>query len=142
MEVECGTIPTVEDFDAVLKFKPILDRLLPDEVCRWEGGERSESGSIILPSAVYAEEVHDFTQALYDHRFIQPYDWGSWQEEAVRYFEQPQLVAQADLMTCIKLLTLHVRKERFCEGHLDGMITSGHITAILKRLEILKASME
>ena len=29
------------------------------------------------------------------------------------------------------LLTLHVRKEKFCEGHIAAMIEAGHIRRIL-----------
>jgi len=38
------------------------------------------------------------------------------------------MLERADLETIRKLLTLHVRKERFCEGHLLGMFESGHLT--------------
>lgn len=40
-----------------------------------------------------------------------------------------------------KLLTTHVRKERFCSGHLAGMIENGHILALLKRLAAIRADM-
>ncbi|MBN1128044.1 MAG: hypothetical protein JXA71_03610 [Chitinispirillaceae bacterium] len=37
-----------------------------------------------------------------------------------------------------KLCTLHVRKDRFCEGHLAGIVEAGHMTEILKRLKELR----
>jgi len=48
------------------------------------------------------------------------------------------LLEEADLETLRKLLTTHVRKDRFCEGHLDYMFECGHITAILERLQQLE----
>lgn len=45
---------------------------------------------------------------------------------------------KATLKTCIKLLTLHARKERFVDGHFASMVQSGHITAILYRLSNLR----
>jgi len=40
-----------------------------------------------------------------------------------------------------KLLTTHVRKERFCEGHLLAMFESGHIVNVLRRLKGLRSTM-
>ena len=39
------------------------------------------------------------------------------------------------LATCIKLITGHLRSERFCDGHLHSVFESGHLTAILRRLD-------
>ncbi|MFO7914625.1 MAG: DUF6508 domain-containing protein [Candidatus Krumholzibacteriales bacterium] len=68
---------------------------------------------------------------------IRPFDWGGWQEEAERICNDPDLIAHADLLTVRKLLTLHVRKERFCEGHFAAMCGSGVILLLLKRLKAL-----
>jgi hypothetical protein len=49
----------------------------------------------------------------------------------------PALVATARLSTCIKLITASLRYERFCDGHMEDVIKSGHIVAILRRLKQL-----
>jgi hypothetical protein len=36
------------------------------------------------------------------------------------------------------LLTLHVRKERFCEGHIAAMVEAGYIQGILERLKEMR----
>ena len=95
----------------------------------------------MMPFPVYDSIVDEFVQALYDHGFVQNFDWPGW-EEAQAYVERPELLASADLETCIKLLTTHVRKERFCDGHLAEMITTGHLLAVLHRLEELRPSIE
>ena len=51
----------------------------------------------------------------------------------------PEKVATASLEDVRRLLTLHMRKERFCEGHMAEMIRSGHIVALLRRLDSLAA---
>jgi hypothetical protein len=96
----------------------------------------SEKG--VFPYFTLSREAHDFYKALYDNGWIIPFDWGSWQDEAVRYVNDEKLLEEADLETLRKLLTTHVRKERFCEGHLDCMFACGHITAILERLQQLE----
>jgi len=61
----------------------------------------------------YSGEVWEFIKTLYACNFIQPFDWGLWQDEAAKYIDYPDLLDSADLETVIKLLTTHVRKDRF-----------------------------
>lgn len=68
------------------------------------------------------------------------FDWPAWQDEAQRFLD-PEVVMTASLDEVRRLLTLHVRKERFCDGHLDGVIRSGHLTALLQRLAALTAEL-
>ncbi len=89
----------------------------------------------------YSPTVQDFIGILYDEGFIRPFDWGAWQGEPMKYFEDPASLDSADLDTISKLLTLHVRKDRFCGGHLADMIESGHILAILRRLKAIREEM-
>ena len=133
--------PSDADFDAVLRFIPLLQRLTPEQVVRWEGGEPAGHDIITMAYPVYDGTVDELVQALYDHGFIQNFDWPSW-DEAQEYVKRPELVAGANLETCIKLLTTHVRTERFCDGHLAEMITSGHILAVLNRIDELRGTSQ
>ena len=115
----------------VLGFLPTLEQedFVPSEV-------KAPPGQ--FPYHVFAEELSQFHQALYNNGFVFSFDWPSWQEEALRYYEQPELLHTADMQVLRKLITLHVRKERFFEGHLPEMVECGHITAILRRLKELR----
>jgi O-acetyl-ADP-ribose deacetylase len=86
----------------------------------------------------YSGRVNQFIDTLYKHNFIISYDYPSWQPEAIKYVEDPKLLESADLLTLQKLLTLHVRKERFCSGHLASVIDEGHLLKILERLKKLR----
>jgi O-acetyl-ADP-ribose deacetylase len=55
--------------------------------------------------------------------------------------DDPKAIAGADLLTLRKLLTAHVRGDRFTEGHLAAVLEKGHILAILKRLEQIRAEL-
>jgi hypothetical protein len=90
----------------------------------------------------YSDEVGRFVKTLYSEGFIVPFDWPAWQEEAKQYLDNPTLLDEADLSTVQKLLTTHVRKDRFVGGHLAAMLDNGHIHAILKRLEALCAELD
>jgi O-acetyl-ADP-ribose deacetylase (regulator of RNase III) len=91
---------------------------------------------------IYTNEVNKFIKILYSQEFVIPFDWSAWQDEAAKFVEQPKLLESAELTTLQKLLTIHVRKERFCSGHLAAMIDSGHILAILKRLKQIRLDIE
>ncbi len=122
---------TSGDLDAILRFLPVF------EAAGFVFGEQ-----VVVPGqwgwARMAPEVQSFVQALYDHGWVQPFAWDRFQDEAVRYFENPALLDGIDVATARKLLTLHVRKDRFCEGHLLEMFRAGHIQAIMRRLHAIR----
>jgi hypothetical protein len=90
----------------------------------------------------YAPQVSALMHAFYDNNFVQPFDWGQWQSTAEKIFHDPKRLSKASLSTCVKLITLHVRKDRFCGGHFGEMVRCGHIMAILRRLETLRATLK
>ena len=114
---------------ALLKYIPIFE------------GEGFESGEMVagrgMPYYSYSDEVLNFIQDLYDNNIIYSFDWPAWQDEAENLYNDPEALASADLETLRKLLTAHVRKDRFSEGHLASVIREGHVVAIMKKLEVL-----
>ncbi|MBI2373932.1 MAG: ADP-ribosylglycohydrolase family protein [Deltaproteobacteria bacterium] len=98
--------------------------------------DRSNDGALSITTEE-CPELEELTDALRDANLIQPFDWPSWQDEAIRYFERPEILDGADLRTVTRLLTLHVRKDRFSEGHFAAMLDNGHVQAILRRLRVL-----
>lgn len=125
---------TEEDIDAVLAFIPLF-----------ESGNielyKIDTETSFLDPYQYSKGVNSFINTLYQESFVSSFDWTAWQDEATRLVNNPKLLHLADLFTLQKLLTTHVRKERFCSGHLAAMINDGHILAILKRLEVIRADM-
>jgi hypothetical protein len=98
---------------------------------------QEQDGVMYMLYITYSPEVERFVGTLYSAGFVVPFDWGGWQDEAWRFVNDPDLLKDADLDTLRKLLTLHVRKDRFVEGHLSEMIDLGHIRAVLHRLKAL-----
>ncbi|HEX8600008.1 MAG TPA: DUF6508 domain-containing protein [Chloroflexia bacterium] len=98
---------------------------------------QEQDGVMYMLYITYSPEVERFIGALSSAGFVVPYDWVAWQDEAWGFVNDPDLLNDADLDTLRKLLTLHVRKDRFVEGHISEMIDLGHIRAILHRLKAL-----
>jgi len=69
------------------------------------------------------------------------FDWTIWQQQAGEFINYPERVKTADLATIQKLLTTHVRAERFCSGHLAHTIQTGHLLVILNRLAEIRSHM-
>lgn len=107
-----SAIAATKDFS-----KPILD----------------ENGAINILHCDYSQVVWDFMGLCNEMGLVVDFNWGAWKEEGRRYLETRE-VAQADLITLIKLITTHIRRDRFCTGHMAGVFENGHITAILNRL--------
>lgn len=121
-----------EQIDAILSF---LDRFtaVGFEVGTWH----SPPGQ--FPWFEFNDGVAKFQQALYDNDWITPsFDWGQWQDTAREYVDKPGNIESADVKVIQKLLTTHVRQERFCEGHLAAMFENGHVVALLRRLKTIR----
>lgn len=87
-------------------------------------------------------EYMRFMEALYQSGALYIFEWSRLHEEAERLFENPRALKEAEEPTLRQLLTFHARKDRFAEGHFDEILESGHITAILRRLQHLQESFE
>jgi hypothetical protein len=121
----------VAQIDAVLKYLPIFEE--PGyQFGEWITRE-GESAHFS-----YEPEVDEFVKSLYEQGFIIQFDWPTWREEVRRYRSDPATLAEADLLTIRKLLTAHVRADRFVEGNLASIFKEGHLTAILRRLKDIR----
>jgi O-acetyl-ADP-ribose deacetylase len=125
---------TREKIDAILEFLPIFDDT-EFEFGKWQVDNQDEAVSAIFDTH---PEVDRFQRTLYENGWIVSFDWPEWQDRAAQYTESIELLQKADLEDLRRLLTTHVRKERFCEGHLSGMYECGHLTAILRRMSELR----
>lgn len=127
--------PTIADLVAVAGLLADIERIEAKPV-DWGGGERGPDGTVHMPFAMYAPEIDHLLRKIDEHHLLLAFDWSSWRNEAERFFV-PEVVREASLDDVRRLLTLHVRQERFVEGHLAEMIARGHISALLRRLQTL-----
>ena len=126
---------TTKQIDAILPFLDAFERM------GFKCGEWPDACESLIPHFTGSDPVEAFVQALYDHGWIEDFDWGEWQDTAAQYVDSPERLTAADSETIRKLLTTHVRKDHFCEGHLAGMFENGHIVALLRRLKEIRQSM-
>ena len=117
---------TKNDIDAVLTYIPILSG--PGfSFGEWWTPEGQ------FPQYMFNEETNRFINAL--GKLIIPFDWPAWKDEATVLMENPDALREADLLTLRKLITTHLRAERFNEGHLAAQFENSHLLGILERLK-------
>jgi len=128
-----ATLISDVDMRAVLAFRGLFSAGnvqvgTPPEICRGRIG-----------CWVYSGTVLRFIDACSEHHFVQPFDWGAWAREHRELVELGRGLESADLATIGRLLTTHVRLDRFSDGHLAAIIKSGLLARILDRLHVLHA---
>ena len=120
--------------DEVLAYLPLLEQ--PD----FSPGEWS-SGGYQMPYFSYHPRFDEFIDTLYETGFVFNFNWMDWQDEAKRLQDEPAALAEADLLTLRKLLSAHVRADRFVDGHLAQIHADGHLLGIMRRLAQLRTEM-
>lgn len=127
--------------DNVVSFIPKLQSIGTDDIAKWIEPQKAPDGTLRFSlDPKYNPIITSLIEAFYENNFVQPYDWPHWQADAERLIADPTRLANVSLETCTKLITLHVRGDRFCGGHFGAMVRTGHILAILRRLEKLAES--
>jgi len=121
---------TIKNIDIILEYLPYFKNT--------KNSFYKVDKKLSLDPFTYSVRVYSFIKDLYENNFIIRFNHSCWQEEALKYFNDPKLLDSANLLILRKLLTLHVRKDRFCAGHFAHMIDTGHILNILKRLKIIR----
>ncbi len=126
---------TLEQIDALLPFRQRFEEA-GASVGTWKALDT------IMPWFDYNKLVSEFVSVLYRMEWVAGgFDWPRWQRKAKRYVETATLIETADAGTILKLFTTHVRADRFNEGHLAQMVSTGHVLALLRRLEVIRKEM-
>ena len=99
---------------------------------------RKEGNTLHMGPFNYSPLLDNIVHSIHEAGLQITFDWPSWQDEAERICNEPGELEKADLETIRKLLTLHLRKERFCEGHLAAVCECGLMLSTLRRLKTLR----
>jgi hypothetical protein len=132
--------PTRVAIDALLAYLPDFE-LAGFTPGAWHQSRETDRGAPSLPSYEFGEAVTSFIATCYEHDWVTPFDWPGWQEAGEQLTEDDIALGNTDTQTIRKLITLHVRKDRFCEGHLSNMFQRGHIVRLLHRLRDIRQAM-
>ena len=99
-----------------------------------------EPSAFTMPYVDYDEITKEFVKSAYDHNWVQmDFDWPQWfqSREALMLRDDEATLARASAEQIAKLLTVIIRKDRFCEGELLAAFESGLILRIVRRVEAL-----
>lgn len=130
MRAKDGAEIGIQQIDAILRFLPIFE----DPGYAFGEWTEQEAGR---PSFSFNPQTREFIRALEEQNILVRFDWMAWRNVAKRY-EDPKVLRTADLATVRRLLTLHVRADRFVQGHLATVLESGQIKTFLRRLKEIR----
>lgn len=118
---------------ALLAFVPVFEEpgFCPDRVVPLD-----EDG---YPQESFVKLVSRFMDACYKNGFVVRFNWESWDAEARGYMDGAARLAGAGLADLRRLLTWHIRQNRFERNHVATMIAKGHMLAVLLRMRELAA---
>ncbi|MCE7698581.1 MAG: DUF6508 domain-containing protein [Methanobacterium paludis] len=126
--------PNLKNMDALLEYLPYFNN--PENNFYGIIPNRDQ-----LPFYNYSEEVITFYKALYHENMIQTFKGPEWDDKTRRYFNDPELIGGADLLTLQKLFTTIVRANRSLEGLIAQMIDRKIFLKLLIRLKEIRESI-
>jgi len=85
--------------------------------------------------------ISNMLMTMQNTEFMAPFDWQEEFRDNQADLENIDIVNQADLEMLRKIMTAHVRIDRFSDGHLDALIRSGYWAACLARISALSTEM-
>lgn len=138
------------DIDLRLVTQDRIDRLLSFIPCFDAAGsgfgldaavEKLDAKTLELLPSTLSGRASDFFYACYDAKFVQDFDWQRWGDEHEADLRSAAFIGQSDLAAIVRLLTVHFRTDRFCDGHLLSVMRDGTIRKILSRLNEISSQV-
>ena len=130
---------TVKRIDELLHFLPLFEASGTQFVQRWAGGGTTEEGAITMPFPIYTEDVGKFFRLAGQPCWS---DYGYNPRKASEMLDDLEFIERATLDEVKTMLTYCVRGERFSDGLWEAALKSGRITALLRRLVVLRRSID
>lgn len=99
---------------------------------------RPAPGAASMFDAGYPDEIGELITILHAAEVVAPFPWPAWMEQRGQaLWDAPELVSEASLEDCRRLLAAVVRGERFTTGAVGGGFDDGVIPAALDRIAAL-----
>jgi hypothetical protein len=126
-----SSLITHEGVDALLRFLPYFVNI------KGHYGTETKNDNDGLGNAMLTKEATEFCEACYENKFVQDFNWSEWSQSRQKLISSGDGIEDLDLADIGRLLTAHIRGDRFCDGRLLAVMHSGQMTRILKRLVVL-----
>jgi hypothetical protein len=107
------------------------------DVCKWITPEKREDGVFTMPYPQYDDQLLKFIQDIYETDLLIG-NYLDFLRENVKDEDYVSAIPNADIELLKAILTLTVRKERFCDGAWNGAFKEKIFLSILYRLKELE----
>lgn len=129
------TLLTIAGIDALIGYLPYFS----NKRARFGHPMRIDHGCVTYSSMT--RKSQQFCDACYHYNFVQPFDWHAWVREHERLVFDGNDIENLSLGDIGRLLTSHMRGDRYCDQHLLKVMRSGQMRRILERLQHLRSNM-
>ena len=83
--------------------------------------------------------LSEFISVIYATDFVVSFDWmDEYKQSTDLDPHNLEPIEKADLPTLRKLLIAHLRLDRFCDGHLKLLLSTGYLEKLIERLKVLR----
>jgi hypothetical protein len=125
--METHDLPTPSQVRGVLPFIHHLEKQR-EWIDRCHTLSRTPSEPIVVSRLRRALDLHGV--------ILEDFDWGEW-DDGYELAGDFRAIASADLRLLCRMVTAHVRADRFVRGHFHNVCRNGVMWAILRRMEQL-----
>jgi hypothetical protein len=132
---------TQQGIERVLAFLPALSEPNAEHGTGPAVESTDENTFTIIPASL-SERASEFVDACYEEKFVQSFDWMEWSDRHQAHLTSDAFIGKADLATIAKLLTTHIRSDRFFDGHLLSVLKDGTVLRILERLDQINSEQD
>ena len=135
------TLPDISRQDklsALARFSPIFSDA-DFRFATWHQSILDTPDVIELPYCTLSDDAAAFVEAAYAAGWVIPLDWSAWMgtEEAKELVTSSARISTASEEQIAKLLTAHIRGDKFTDGVLLRAFESGLLGAVVRRAETL-----
>ena len=121
---------------------PFIDYFEQCPKQEWSEGSHKD-GVFTMPFCNFSKEVHQFLKVFYESDVADKNYIGTLELYGVDNLDDlTEAIPFANAELLLAMLTLCIRRDRFCDGFLDSVIQKGIVASILKRLRELHESEE
>jgi len=129
----------LDKYQKLFEYISYFENLSVEEVCNWDGGEKSDDGVMTTPYPIYDRQLTNFINEVYRTDLIDyNYSKTIGNSKLLSSKEPVDFIADWDFELLKAILTYYTRGEKFCDGFWASVLRDKVFYKILIRLAELE----
>ena len=124
---------TIEGWQSMFELIPMIERT--ENFGKFISSEKITDNYSIYKGFESSRLIDEFVERADKNNIIISFDWMDWEEGRKIIESETKDFSGVDKYTLCKLIIVHIRNDRFCDGWLISRFSDGTILNILKELK-------